>query len=295
MPADRVSVPPADQFLAAVSPNLRQGLSALAAPALQAKLEALLAEARAAWPELPVPDEELLAYLAQRLPENLPASEALTGLWPGDLLLACGCVAGRSDALRAFEAHALPEVAVTLRGSEPAFVDEVTALVRERALVGGPQSPPKLADYRGRGPLRGWIRAMALRTAATLRRRPRPEVPAEDWLLGTPVDGADLELQVIKQRYRTQFQEAFRGALGALSPRDRNVLRLHAVDGLNLEKLGAMYGRNRSTLARWIASAREQLLDDTRRRLAEQMKLRRSEVDSLIQLMRSQLDASLGA
>ena len=62
------------------------------------------------------------------------------------------------------------DTALTRLGREPMFVDEVRQVLRTKLLVGD-GAPPKIADYSGRGPLDGWVRAAAVRAAIDLKRR----------------------------------------------------------------------------------------------------------------------------
>ena len=100
-------------------------------------------------------------------------------------------------------------------------------------------------------------------------------------------------LLVGKQTYRAEFSASFQAALAALSARQRNFLRLKYLDGLGIDQLGALYGVHRSTAARWVVGAQEELLDGTRQRLTERLRLTRSQLDSVLRLISSQLDVSL--
>jgi RNA polymerase sigma-70 factor (ECF subfamily) len=105
--------------------------------------------------------------------------------------------------------------------------------------------------------------------------------------------GADPELAFIRERHQEDFRVAFRAALGRLEARERNLLRLHHVHGLSMDAVSATYQAPRSTVARWIARAREQLLALTREELTARLGLSPDELDSLLRLVRSQLDVSL--
>jgi RNA polymerase sigma-70 factor (ECF subfamily) len=97
----------------------------------------------------------------------------------------------------------------------------------------------------------------------------------------------------MKGRYREDFKVALQAAMAGLSARDRTVLRLHWVDGLNIDKIGAVYRVHRSTVARWIAQCRKQLLEDTKRALKARLQVSHSELHSLVGLLRSQLHLSV--
>jgi RNA polymerase sigma-70 factor (ECF subfamily) len=71
------------------------------------------------------------------------------------------------------------------------------------------------------------------------------------------------------------------------------VLRLHVVEGLNIDEIGALFKVHRSTVARWIAAARTQVLTDARKQLRAELGLSAGEFDSLAGVVRSQLDLSV--
>ena len=275
----------------------RLGVSAAAGLDLRSLDEALCAQlksGREAWPEVSLPDAVFIGHLADRA--GAEGARSLGTLHGADLYLACACARLDPRALRAFDEKVLPAVSHALRKWDPSFglVDEVEQTLRQRLLVAPAGFAPKIADYSGRGPLTKWLRAAAIRTAISMRRGGKKEVALEDEAIAdwsTPL--SDPELDFIKGRYRAEFGDAFRAAMASLTSQERNVLRLHLLDGLNIEQIGNLYGTHRSTVARWIARSREGLLEETRRRLGEKLSLGRAELESLMGLLRSQLDVSI--
>lgn len=265
---------------------------------LEACLEELLASARAAWPDLALPEATFLRYLAERTPAEGSLLEALKGLHAADLYLACGCVEGLPLAHVALDTRFLPKVDAAVARVEGSGdgAAEVRQRLRERLLTPEEGRPPRIADYQGTGPLMAWLRAAAVRTALNLRRSARRRAHAEEEALveGT-VNGGNLELDYLRQRHRADFQAALAEALAALPARERTVLRLHFVEGLSLERIGAMYQTHKSTVSRWLARAREEVLSEVRRKLAERLQLSAEELQSLLRVVGSQLDASLSA
>jgi RNA polymerase sigma-70 factor (ECF subfamily) len=176
-----------------------------------------------------------------------------------------------------------------------AFVDDVKQLVRQKLFVG---AAPKIAEYTGMGELRNWLRVIAVREALTLKRK-RVELLAdgERSSSGGPSTPAsvDPELDFIKQRYRAEFKRAIEQALATLSSEHRNLLRLHFVDGLTLDELSGLFNVHRATVARHIAQAREAIVDESRRLLADRLSIDAGEFDSLIGILRSRIDLSLPA
>lgn len=264
--------------------------------AVESRLAALLLAGRAAWPELRLADDEILRHLAERLPEGSDMLGALDGIHPADLHLACSCVLGRPRALETFERHcfaALPAVLSRFSGNSE-FHDEVKQAVRERLFVCKPGGKPRIEDYSGRGSLAGWVRVVAVRLAVDLlRQRGKQPTAVEDDVLQTLATEADAELRMLAERYREEVKTAFRESFAALSAAERNLLRLHHLDGLTIDDLAAMKRLHRSTVARRIARCCELVAANTHRILVERLGIAPSQVDSVMRLVRSQLDLSL--
>src|SRR5262249_7365534 len=159
------------------------------------------------------------------------------------------------EALNAFERRYLKGMGATLARIDrsPAFVDEVRQSVRERLFIAKAGARPKIAEYRGHGSLDGLVRVVAMRAALGLHRGEEPGAASaeeeDDALAAKTAPGGDAELSLIKAHYRSAFKAAFEVALAALSSRERNVLRLHLLDGLNIAQIGAVYGTHRATVA----------------------------------------------
>ncbi|WP_224244494.1 sigma-70 family RNA polymerase sigma factor [Hyalangium gracile] len=264
-------------------------------PELEARLARALEMARAAWPGVELDGPRFAAHLGRHLsPDSSP--EALEQLHLGDLYLACACTEGVPSALTAFESRFLPEVGVAVARLRlpAATVDDVRQQLRQKMLVSTPDMPAKLATYAGTGTLSGWVRAAALWLALDMQRRQSGESQSDDSALPLLVEpGDDPELAYLKTTYRAEFNAAFAQALTALAPRQRNVLRLKYLDGLRIEQLGALYGVHRATAARWVVSAQEALLEETRRLLTERLRLTHTQLDSVLRLISSQLDVNL--
>jgi RNA polymerase sigma-70 factor, ECF subfamily len=107
-----------------------------------------------------------------------------------------------------------------------------------------------------------------------------------------PSHGLDPQLALLRTRYGAEVNAAFKGAFRALSPRERTLLRQHHLHGVGLEQLAALHRVHRVTLARWLGKARTTLLAQTRAVLADKLALSDSRLDSIIELVRSQLALS---
>jgi RNA polymerase sigma-70 factor (ECF subfamily) len=248
----------------------------------------LWATARTAWPEITVSRDTFVAYLGERLGDTDPAQLQL-----GDLYLACACVSGDPRALAVLDRRFFGDVGAFIAHIDPSpeLADEVRQHLREKLLVAAPNATVKLADYRGRGPLGGWLRVAAVRTALNAVRARKQPVDADADELEAPVD--DPELTVLKSRYATELRDAFEATLAALPSDERTVLSMHYLDGLTIDEIGVTYGVHRATVARWLEKSRTAILADTRRRLGKRLQLAGAELDSLIGFARSRLDVSL--
>jgi RNA polymerase sigma-70 factor (ECF subfamily) len=206
-----------------------------------------------------------------------------------DVDLAVACLSGDPQALAAFDRLLQLEVGRAVRPIDPGLVDEVAQQVRERLLVG---TPPRLGEYAGDGPLGAWLRTVAVRTALNARRPGAREIPGGSGI-DPPLVDADPELALLRARYRDAFREAFSHAVAGLSPRERTVLRLTTLDGLTLARVGAIYGKDASTISRWLDQAKETVRDASRAHLKEQLQLPSAELDSLMRAADGELSVSL--
>lgn len=258
-----------------------------------AALKDALDRARAARPEVKIPDEAFTAYLLAR-----SADAELTSLCVTDLYLACGCVRGDRTALAIFDREFLGSVAskVSRTRASPEFGVDVTQAVRDRLLSPQADRLPRIAEYGGRGTLAGWVRVVALRVAADLRQdnqahRERANLSA---LVPAPAPQSPEEA-TFRSRYGEVFRQAFRGALQTLSYEERVILRLHFAEGLNLDRLAVALGFSRATAGRRVQTARARLREATLRLIEEELDASRDDVQSILAALRSQLDVSLSA
>jgi RNA polymerase sigma-70 factor (ECF subfamily) len=288
-------VPFLDAAPAAVRPTLE------AIPDLDRRLWALVAEGRAAWPDLPLDASLLVQFVAHHLTADL-AEAALDGLRPADLYLACACARGMTAAINAFDRDYMREVDIALarmRIAAPRVAD-VKQLVRQRLFVGGgtsgaPTSAGKIAEYGGRGDLRRWVRSVAVRTCLNDLRKGKREILVDDdqLIAQHAISQDDPEVEYMKRTYSNEFKAAFTEALTQLGPREQTLLRYHHVDGLNIDEIGAIYRVHRVTAFRWIEKAKEVLVKTTLDTLRTRLKLPADELDSVLRMIRSQIHLSL--
>src|SRR5215467_5483967 len=93
-------------FLDAAPAAVRPALEAIAD--LDRRLWALVAEGRAAWPDLPIAAKDVVEFVARQVTPDL-ADAALDGLRPADLYLACACARGVAAAIAAFDREYMRE------------------------------------------------------------------------------------------------------------------------------------------------------------------------------------------
>ena len=265
---------------------------------IESRLAGQLADAEARWPEVSVDRRKFVTHWAAQLGRAGDVCTAIEQLHLSDLYLAFGCAEGDSCALRSF-GTLLSSVAGAVRSVDgaPAFVDEILQRLRTRVLVPEDGRSARILDYAGRGSLENWLRAGALRLALNARRDarrgPEPLPDASLWEPAAPT--AERTLELLRGKYATEFGSALRDAFGSLEAGERNVLRMHFLEGLSLNQIAAMYQVNKSTISRRMAKARETLLERTRAKLERVLGLPPKELDSLLEQLGPRLDLSLSS
>ena len=270
--------------------------SGLAAPSRAAALsawEGLLSTARASWPKVKLDEDQLVVFIGERLTGN-DLVAALAAAPAADLAIAGACVAQEPTAHAAFDA-VLTEVdaAGLATGAEKDQIEEVKQLLRVQLLVAKDNKPPGIAGYRGRGPLRGWVRITASRELIRHKKKRTREVSFSQSLEKYLTSGADPALEALKAEYRTEFALALNEAIEDLTPEDRTLLRQAIVDDMSIDAIGAAFGVHRATAARWLTRAKGALVSATHKRLAARLKLPVEQIESVIRLVQSRLDASV--
>jgi RNA polymerase sigma-70 factor (ECF subfamily) len=253
-------------------------------------LVAPIREARSLYPSLAVSDDEFAGFLAHRLDNGELDDEAAIRN-AGDLLLACAVLAGAPGAVELLDRNVLGTLDVNIGKIVGASsVDEVKQRVREILLVSPPGATAGLVRYAGRGPLRAWVRSVAIRTAIKLRDE-QPNGGAQDFeILGLSDDPA---LRILHEHHAHEFRKAYEVALRALAPRDRTLLRQQFVDGLGMDALAALHRVHRVTMYRRMGKIRREVLSKLRRELAQRVSMKHSELDSLMRAFHSNIELTL--
>lgn len=253
------------------------------------RVETWLTQGRLDFPEVALSDAAFREAAAG-------ATECTEG---ADLFLAIACARGDAAAVRRFERDHLGRIAgwLKLSGSEREIADEVRQRVAARVLVGVDGEPPRIAQYRGRGPLWAWVRIVALREHARLRREHGRETPAADpaAALDHLARSAELSPDLIALgRHRDALLAAFRAAVAELAAPERTLLRLAYVDALPLEAIGTLLAVNKSTVSRRLAAIRTDILARATARLRAELAIPTADLESLLAVMPRDLDVSLG-
>jgi RNA polymerase sigma-70 factor (ECF subfamily) len=242
---------------------------------------------RDAWPTVEVDGAAFRAWLETRAGD----AAQLEALHATDLYLAFACAQGAAGAIRAFEEAHFSDVSVALaRIGLGALTDEVSQLLRIKLFF----HEPAIAKYSGKVELRAWFRVVAVRTALNLRRGTQREVAMSDQLDDArSLAAADPELLHLKERHQADFIAAFHDAVSEITDKDRNVLYLHYVDRLSIDRIGSIHRVHRATAARWLSRIRDALIERTRALLSERLDLSASELESLLRLLESAVDVDL--
>ncbi|MBL4683592.1 MAG: sigma-70 family RNA polymerase sigma factor, partial [Nannocystaceae bacterium] len=216
-----------------------------------------------------------------------PALGSLAELRPTEQFLVTACLSRLPGAVEALEAHAFGLVAaVSSQFSGVLSRDEFVQDVRSRLLTSATDAAPRLALFTGLTSLERWIRIMAVRvgldTVRSAQRRQTRERALPDVL-----PQRDPELYWMRQLYTENFERILLRSLSTLPARDRNVLRAQVVHGMSLDEMARVWAVHRATIARWLQAARTGLLVSVREGLQLEAGLSESEVDSVINLIRS--------
>ncbi|HVE86695.1 MAG TPA: sigma-70 family RNA polymerase sigma factor, partial [Myxococcales bacterium] len=238
-----------------------------------------------AHPDWPVLPSDFVDALAERLPPG-PPDRALALIRTLDLYRALAAARGHAPALEALEREAMPKVRAALGrlGASASDIDDAVQRLRAHALVPEGLRPARIARYAGLGSLSAWLSVVAARLFLHESRQRTPGAPQDDdleALIESP------ELEAYRREGRPAVKAAFQRAVASLQRRHRTLLRMSVLDGLNGEEIGAVYGVNRSSVARWLQQCRAELGEAMRRELGE------AGLDSLIGDLVSQLDLSL--
>jgi len=250
-------------------------------------LEGLTA-ARSRWPAVAVADDVVSSHVEQKW-----RAAAFSRLRFSELFIACACAQKDPAAIAVFEGSYFPEIdAIVSRFSSlPVTVDDVRQRIRESVYL---RDPPALLGYDGRGSLRHWLRATVLHAVLNIASRENRENPTDAEFFEAIVDSSAAADDVyLKIACKKEFRDAFLRALEHLSHRERALLQYAFADGMNVDRIGAIFRVHRATAARWIANARQHLVDRTHAELATRLALAPNEVSSIVRAALSGIGTTL--
>jgi len=247
------------------------------------------------WPQRSV-GPELAAYIADRLMEEGDLCAVLSRLRVRDLFLAWWSGLGEPAGIAAVE----EEFADDLRAIERRFrrlpVEDARQDLRIKLFTREAGEQPRIHGYSGFGFLRNWLRVTAVRSfldAARALERRREREPNDEFWAGLADSSPDPRLAHLRDQLSAGAKHAFAAAIDALEPRQRNFLRHAHVDKLTLDQIASLYSVHRATVARALARARQQLVEDTRANLAATLRVGEEELESVIRALDTGLDLSL--
>ena len=211
-----------------------------------------------------------------------------------DLALALACASGDPAALATFEREVLPRAVrrAAHMSRSSSFGPEVAQALRIRLFVADGRAARILA-YDGSTPLAAWAGVIARHCALNLLRASLGTDQHSGEALERYLQPNTPELAFVGERLRGEFRKALSTAIASLEIRERSVLRLHFAEHLPLEGIAKAFGVHRSSVARWLATGRANVLERTRLALASALGQNEQEIDSMLRAARSNLELSL--
>lgn len=258
-------------------------------------IEDFVAVARAEWPAWVGSDGTAFArFVEERLAEEQTALDDLHTLHASDLWLAYHAGLGLAPAVLAVEQRCFADLSSVLlaRRAPLEQAEEVVQRLRHRLLVADHGERARILTYSGRGALKAWVRVAVVRAWLNMKREGAREERSQEGELADEAT-ADLELELLKGKYRELFERAFLETVESLSPGARLLLKLHYLDRLSMEEVGKVLGVHRLTVLRRLERARIELSEGTKERLEAELRLGPPEVESVLRLIQSRLDVSL--
>ncbi len=260
--------------------------AALQAPEL---LASLYTAARQTWPEVMVSANRFAEFIELRLAREPDRGQALANLRAADLYLLCGYTDGDRAATRILQGAYISKIeGICYKLGLHHLAKDLMQTFAERLLA---ENGPHFR-YAGRGDLMGWIAISAARDAGHWGQKERRH-DTDDLLENRLMADSDLDSDLVRHRYQPLVKAAFRAAIAALPPRDRNLLRYFYLDGLNIDAIGAIYGKHRATVARWLAGLRENLVAALRAAVMAELGASPEEAHEIMQAVRSGLGTSM--
>ena len=256
-------------------------------------LREMCTEGQLRWPSIHITLEQYQHFCAAICGER-----SLNDLKPlaADIYLCCGCTQQQTVAQRALEQQAdeIVRSAIVKVHRDGEFVRETIQEFWKKVLS-GPDA--RVYAYQARGPLQAWLRIVALRLAIDRRRAQQVVQTYETELGDLMADQAfGPESTLTRVRFHEPFRAALRDAIAALSPKERNLLRMHVQGRCSIDQIGRAYGVHRATAARWLEQVKRHILRQVKARLGlNGPKLTESEFQSIARVVGGELELGLSA
>lgn len=228
-------------------------------------LREMHAEGARKWPLIRVAWGDYALYCQRICCGEQPSPEVR--VHAADIYLCCACAHQNPVALSIFEREAedVVRTAIARVHHSADFVSETQQEFWNKLLVG---PGAKVNDYRGKGPLGAWLRVAAARLALD-RRRAQCATAGRETDLGDCLAGQAFgpESTLTRDRFQEPFRNALHHAIRGLTPKDRNLLRMHVVGRCSIDQIGRAYSVHRATAARWLEQAKVHILEAVRAEL----------------------------
>ncbi len=176
------------------------------------------------------------------------------------------------------------------------FLEDVVQALAQRLLT-PIDGALRLKQYVGDVGLMPWLRVAAVRVGINLKAAEKGPVAssAEDKSEegSERLASADPELKLLSAQHKQLFQQAFQASLESLDAKEKLLLKLYYVDGSTMDVIGRVFGKNKSTISRWVEQAHQNLLQATRVELQRQSGAMGAELESLVGIALSQVSFRL--
>ncbi len=263
---------------------------------LQELLERVTEAGTAAWPTWDGARVAFKQRLVALVSDDDNAIETLRGLHVADLYLAVACAQRVPEAMVVLATKHLSRVDDHLKRrfrGLPTVAADVRGELEDILLLGRGAVAPRIGQYTGRGPLDGFVAAVASNVARTFLRRTTRERAYAQQSVDQPTVSDEGQKRLIASRYEAVISEAVRAALSSLDRRSRTIVRLHLSQGVTLTQIARMLNVHQATVSRGLAAAVRHLHSAIRKRLREAHGLNDAEVESIVRDVRSQVSLSL--
>ncbi|HEY8210552.1 MAG TPA: sigma-70 family RNA polymerase sigma factor [Myxococcaceae bacterium] len=255
------------------------------------------AAAKNAWPRVALPVDQFARHVTERMPKDkagAPPAAVLGAMAVSDLYLACACanrVPGSHEALEAAYFSKLPALLRKQFHDAPrATLDDACQLVRQKLLLGTPESGPHLLTYMAEGGLLSWIKIIAIRQVIKLLPQQREE--EQDLPPESPPEGNEERAQITRELYERLRQVMSDAAVTALNGEERSLLDQYYKREMSQKDLALHWGTSQAGISRRLALVRETLRSEAKSLMRARYGVNGEELDSLI-ADQSRLDVTL--